>query len=86
MTPNGMNSTGMNPNDVIDAYLADVIRRVPGKDRDGIGLELRGLLAEMLADRAQVQGRAADDAMVLACFAIRHASRDRRALRPPGLC
>lgn len=61
-----MTSNGMNPNDVIDAYVADVIRRVPGKDRDGIGLELRGLLAEMLADRAQAQGRAADDAMVLA--------------------
>lgn len=61
-----MTANGMNPNDVIDAYLADVIRRVPGKDRDGIGLELRGLLAEMLADRAQAQGHAADDAMVLA--------------------
>ena len=56
----------MIPNDVIDAYVADVVRRVPGKDRDGIGLELRGLLAEMLADRADAQGGMVDDAMVLA--------------------
>ena len=37
----------MNPNDVIDAYVGAVVRRVPGKQRDGIGLELRGLLGEM---------------------------------------
>lgn len=56
----------MNPNDVIEAYVLDVMRRVPGKDRNDIGLELRGLLAEMLAERARAEGRAADDAMVLA--------------------
>ena len=61
-----MSANGMTPNDVIDAYVADVIRRVPGKHRDGIGLELRGLLAEMLDDRAQAQGRVPDDATVLA--------------------
>ena len=55
----------MNPNDVIEAYVADVIRRLPGKDRNEIGLELRGLLLEMLADRAQVEGKTADDPMVL---------------------
>lgn len=56
----------MNPNDVIDAYVGDVVRRVPGKQRDGIGLELRGLLGEMLEGRAADAGRPADDAMVLA--------------------
>ena len=55
----------MNPNEVIDAYLADVMRRVPGGARDGIDLELRGLLADMLDDRAREAGRPADDAMVL---------------------
>lgn len=56
----------MNPNDVIESYVVDVMRRVPAKDRNEVGLELRGLLAEMLDDRAQAAGRAADDALVLA--------------------
>lgn len=56
----------MNPNDVIQAYVVDVMRRVPAPGRDDIGLELHGLLAEMLADRAAGEARAADDAMVLA--------------------
>jgi len=56
----------MNVNDVIEAYVGDVIRRLPRRERAGIGVELRGLLTEMLDDRAQVEGKAADDAMVLA--------------------
>ena len=56
----------MSRNEVIEAYVVDVLRRLPGKDRTGIGFELRGLLADMLADRAQAEGREADDAMVLA--------------------
>ena len=56
----------MNPNDVIEAFVRDVMRKVPAKDRNDIGLELRGLLSDMLADRAEREGRAADDAMTLA--------------------
>lgn len=56
----------MNPNDVIEAFVRDVMRKVPAKDRNDIGLELRGLLTEMLDDRARQEGRLADDAMVLA--------------------
>ena len=56
----------MNVNDVIDAYVIDVMRRLPARERNEIGLELRGLLAEMLAERADGEGRSADDAMVLA--------------------
>lgn len=75
----------MNPNDVIDAYVADVMRRVPGKDRDGIGLELRGLLGEMLADRAQSEGRVADDPMVLAVLREFGTPAEVAArYRPPG--
>ena len=81
-----MKIAAMTPNDVIDAYVADVIRRVPGKQRDGIGLELHGLLAEMLADRAQAQGRAADDAMVLAMLRDFGSPADIAArYRTPGL-
>ena len=56
----------MNPNDVIDTYVVDVMRRVPVRERNDIGLELRGLLHDMLAGRADAAGHAADDAMVLA--------------------
>lgn len=75
----------MNPNDVIDAYVADVVRRVPGKARNEIGLELRGLLGEMLADRAQAEGRVADDAMVLALLRDFGTPAEVAArYRPPG--
>lgn len=55
----------MNPDDVIETFVIDVMRRVPGRDRNDIGLELRGLLSDMLADRSATTGRPADDAMVL---------------------
>lgn len=81
-----MNTNAMNPNDVIDAYVADVIRRVPGRQRDEIGLELHGLLAEMLDDRAQAQGRVADDAMVLAMLRDFGTPAEIAArYRPPGM-
>lgn len=76
----------MSPNDVIEAYVVDVIRRVPRKERDEIGFELRGLLAEMLADRAQSQGKAADDAMVLAMLREFGTPAEVAArYRPPGI-
>lgn len=56
----------MNPNDVIETYVSDVMARVPGRERDDIGLELRGLLTDMLAERAATGGHPPDDAMVLA--------------------
>jgi hypothetical protein len=56
----------MTANDVIEAYVLDVMRRVPSKDRQDIGLELRGLLAEMLAERAAEGAKPANEAMALA--------------------
>jgi hypothetical protein len=38
---------------------------VPAADRNDVGLELRGLLEEMLADRASAEGVAVHDAMVM---------------------
>ena len=76
----------MNPIDVIESYVIDVMRRVPAKDRNEVGLELRGLLTEMLDDRALAAGRAADDAMVLAMlreFGTPAAIAAR--YRPPGM-
>ncbi|HJR73554.1 MAG TPA: hypothetical protein VJ806_07920 [Luteimonas sp.] len=75
----------MNPNDVIEAYVVDVVRRLPRKDREEIGFELRGLLSEMLADRAQAEGKAADDAMVLAMLREFGTPAEVAArYRPPG--
>lgn len=51
--------------DVIEAYVVDVMRRLPARQRGEIGLELRGLLADMLVERAAAEGKPADDAMVL---------------------
>lgn len=76
----------MNPNEVIDAYVADVMGRVPGRDRNEIGLELRGLLGEMLADRADEERRLADDAMVLAMLReFGNPAEIAARYRPPGL-
>lgn len=72
----------MTPNDVIEPYVVDVMRRVPSKDRNEVGLELRGLLTEMLEDRAKAAGRAADDPMVLDVLRAFGTSRDCRALPP----
>lgn len=76
----------MSTNEVIEAYVLDVMRRVPGKDRNDIGLELRGLLAEMLDERAQAEGRVADDAMVLAMLrAFGTPTEIAARYRPPGI-
>jgi hypothetical protein len=76
----------MNPNDVIESYVADVMRRVPGKERNDIGLELRGLLTEMLDERAATAGHAVDDAMVLAMLRDFGTPADVAArYRPPGI-
>ncbi len=65
----------MSRNEVIEAYVVDVMRRLPGKERNRIGYELRDLLTEMYAERDQSDGahdndraddRADDDARVLA--------------------
>ena len=53
------------PNEVIESYVHDVMRRVSAPERNDVGLELRGLLEDMLAGRAEAEGVAADDAMVL---------------------
>jgi len=75
----------MNANDVIESYVADVIRRVPLKERNDIGFELHTLLTEMLDERAQAAGKPADDAMVLAMLREFGAPADIAArYRAPG--
>jgi hypothetical protein len=52
-------------NEVIESYVLDIMRRVPAKDRDDVGLELRGLLSEMLDGRAEAEGVVPHEQMVL---------------------
>ncbi len=76
----------MNRNPVIEAYVVEVMRRLPGKDRNGIGYELRGLLTDMLAERAESSGHGADDAMVLALLReFGTPAEVAQRYRPPGM-
>jgi hypothetical protein len=56
----------MNANDVIDSYVGDVARRLPRRQRNDVGFELRALLNEELAGKAEAAGRPADEAMAMA--------------------
>jgi len=53
------------PEALIEAYVVDVIRRLPRKQRNDVGFELRALLTESLKGRAADAGRVADEAMAL---------------------
>ncbi|GEM47919.1 hypothetical protein [Deinococcus cellulosilyticus] len=55
----------MNPQEIIEAYVRDVIRHLPHRDRNETGFELRGLLTEMLQEQAQQQGTAPTASMTL---------------------
>jgi hypothetical protein len=73
------------PNEVIESYVHDVMRRVPAPDRNDVGLELRGLLEEMLAGRAEAEGVPVHDAMVLELLRDFGAPADIAArYQPPG--
>jgi len=50
---------------LIEAYVVDVIRRLPRRQRNDVGFELRALLTEGLRDRAGDTGRLPDEAMAL---------------------
>ena len=54
----------MNPNAIIETYVADVVRRIPRSKRADVAYELRSLLTEELEGRASEAGRPADVAMV----------------------
>ena len=76
----------MTTQQVIDAYVEDVVRRLPARDRHDVAMELQGLLAEMLEGRAQEAGRAADDAMVLAMLrGFGLPAEVARRYQPPGI-
>jgi hypothetical protein len=75
----------MNASDVIDAYVADVANRLPRKQRNDVAYELKALLHEELAGKAEGAGRAPDEAMALSLvreFGQPDEVADR--YRPPG--
>ncbi len=55
----------MTPEAVIEAYVNDVARRLPRAKRNDLALELRALLRDELSGKAEMGGRAADEAMAL---------------------
>ena len=50
---------------MIESYVDDVVRRLPGRQRKDVGLELQALLRDELTGRESDAGRAADEAMTL---------------------
>jgi hypothetical protein len=55
----------MNAHDVIESYVRDVARHLPRRKRDDVAFELRALLHEELAAKAEAEGRAPDKVMAM---------------------
>ncbi len=56
----------MTLDEILEAYVRDVAQALPRAQRDDVALELRTLLDEELAARAQAVGRAPDRALLMA--------------------
>lgn len=59
----------MDPNVIIESYVGNVVGRIPRRQRADVGFELRSLLREELAGRAEEAGRPADEPMVMEMLA-----------------
>lgn len=59
----------MNADEVIEAYIIDVARQLPRRQRNDVAFELRTLLREELAAMAAEQGRVPDKSMALVLLA-----------------
>lgn len=55
----------MNLNDVLESYVRDVARSLPRRMRNDVAFELRALLDDELAAKAEAAGRAPDKAMAM---------------------
>ncbi|SDQ33812.1 hypothetical protein [Pseudoxanthomonas sp. CF125] len=73
----------MSSNDVIEAYVAEVMRHLPRKERNEIGFELRDLLTQMLAERTQ--DAATDDAVLDMLRDFGAPTEVAARYRPPGV-
>lgn len=59
----------MNAHDVIESYVRDVARFLPRDKRNDVALELRALLHDELASKAQARGAPADRALAMELLA-----------------
>lgn len=59
----------MNANEVIESYVRDVARLLPRAKRNDVALELRALLHDELAAKAEAQGRPPDRALAMELLA-----------------
>jgi hypothetical protein len=76
----------MTPDEVIDCYVADVARRLPGSKRNDVAYELGALLREDLRGRAGDGGRLPDEAMALELLrSFGHPAEVADRYRPPGV-
>src|SRR5262245_21806353 len=55
----------MNANELIEAYVDDVVRRLDHRRRNDVGVELRALLSDELQELAGNAGRHADEPMAM---------------------
>lgn len=55
----------MTANELIEAYVDDVVRQLARTQRNDVGVELRALLGEELQTQVEIAGRPADEAMAL---------------------
>ena len=55
----------MTANELIEAYVDDVVRQLGRKQRNDVGVELRALLGEDLQTQVEIAGRPADEAMAM---------------------
>lgn len=73
------------PDDLIEAYVGDVVKRLPARLRGDVGPELRALLGEELRGRAGDAGRLPDAAMALELLrGFGHPEEVALRYHPPG--
>jgi hypothetical protein len=77
--------SGARPDDLIEVYVGDVVKRLPGRQRSDVGFELRALLGEELRGRAEDAGRSPDEAMTLELLrGFGHPEEAAMRYHPPG--
>lgn len=71
---------------LIDAYVGDVVKRLPGRQRNDVGFELKALLRDELRGRAGDAGRLPDEAMTLDLLrGFGHPDEVAARYHPPGV-
>jgi hypothetical protein len=81
-----MSARSLTPDALIEAYVTDVMKRLPRRQRNDVGFELRALLGEELRGRAGDAGRLPDEAMTLELLGgFGHPDEVAARYHPPGV-